>query len=51
MATKLGRVASNQKSFYTLTMWSLNFMSQTKIIIYPQPDCIGLQNWKNYNLP
>ena len=56
MATKLGKMMTyferllTIKSFYALITWSSKVTLQTKIIIYPQPECLSLQNWQNENL-
>ena len=57
MATKLGRMVAyferilTIRSFYVLIMWSCKVTWQTKIIIYPQPECLWLHTWQNDNLP
>ena len=57
MATKLGRTVTyferllTIKSFYPLITWSCKVTWQTKIIIFPQPECLWLQTWQNNDLP
>ena len=56
MATKRDRMVTHLerlltiKSFYTLITWSCKVTWQTKIIIYPQPECLWLQTWQNDKL-